>query len=335
MRELLRVEDLHYSFKTFGGEVHALRGVSFHLEKGEILGIVGESGSGKSVTMQTIMGINPEPPGMLKAGRIFFQDKCLTEMTEKQKRQIRGLQIGMIFQDPMASLSPTIRVGKQMEELLKRKGLDKAARRARAEEMLRLVGISDIERRYRQYPFEFSGGMMQRVMIAMTLSADPELVIADEPTTSLDVTIEAQIIDLLKRLQTELHKSIILISHNMGIITGLCDRVIVMYGGKIVETGTLDEIFYECRHPYTWGLLDSIPGVHARRGQRLIPIEGTPPDLFAPPPGCCFAPRCKHAMAVCYQRQPEAYTLSPTHQSCCWLEHAYAPKIERGAAAHV
>lgn len=330
MQELLRVEDLHYSFKTFGGEVHALRGVSFHLDEGEILGIVGESGSGKSVTMQTIMGINPEPPGMLKSGKIFFKDQCLTDMTDKQKRQIRGLQIGMIFQDPMASLSPTIKVGKQMEELLRRKGLNKSECKAKACQMLKLVGISDIDRRYHQYPFEFSGGMMQRVMIAMVLSTDPDIVIADEPTTSLDVTIEAQIIGLMKKLKTELYKSIILISHNMGIITGLCDRVLVMYAGQIVETGTLDEIFYECRHPYTWGLLDSIPGAHIHRGQRLIPIEGTPPDLFAPPAGCGFASRCKYAMKICYNRQPPIYQKTATHQCRCWLEHEMAPRVSRG-----
>lgn len=330
--QLLNIDNLYYSFKTYGGEVQALRGVSFSLSRGEILGIIGESGSGKSVTMQTVMGINPEPPGMLKSGEVYFKGKCMTKMTEREKRKIRGLQMGMIFQDPMASLSPTIKVGRQMDELLKRTGLRRAERKQKAIEMLRLVGISEAEKRYLQYPFEFSGGMMQRVMIAMTLSTDLDVLIADEPTTSLDVTIEAQIIDLLRSLKLKLGKSIILISHNLGIITGLCDRVIVMYSGQIVEAGTLDEIFYECRHPYTWGLLDSIPGAYIKKGDRLIPIEGTPPDLFSPPAGCAFAPRCEYAMKICYSRLPPIYELSATHQCRCWLEHELSPRIERRRA---
>ncbi len=335
MPDLLKIEDLNYCFNTYGGQVQAIRGISLNVKEGEILGIVGESGSGKSVTMQTVMGINPEPPGLLKSGRIWFRDKELTAMTERQKRQIRGLKIGMIFQDPMASLMPTIKVGKQMEELLRRKKLKRRQCKEKAYEMLSMVGISDLDRRYHQYPFELSGGLMQRVMIAMTLSTDPDLIIADEPTTSLDVTIEAQIIHMLRDLKDSLNKSIILISHNLGIISGLCDRVIVMYAGQIVESGTLDEIFYQCEHPYTWGLLDSIPGRHLSKKQRLVPIFGTPPDLFSPPLGCSFAPRCKYAMQICYQRSPQKTKLSNTHDCSCWLQHEMAPLVKRGETANV
>ena len=280
--KLLELKNVVYSFHTYGGEVKAVRDVSFEVRKGEILGIVGESGCGKSVTAQCIMRLNPEPPGFFEGGEILFNGKDVLKMDKKELRQLRGGDIGFVFQDPMTSLNPTMRVGAQIEEVfIGRAGVSKKEVKEKALEIMKLVGISDVEKRYRQYPHELSGGMKQRVMIAIALVSRPSLVICDEPTTSLDVTIEAQILDLLLELREKLGTSIIMITHDLGVIARMCDRVVVMYGGKVVEQGTAQEIFYNTAHPYTKGLMDSIAKLDTKKGERLKPIEGTPPDLFS------------------------------------------------------
>lgn len=327
--KLLELNNVNFSFHTYGGVVQAVRDVSFDVKEGEILGIVGESGCGKSVTAQCILRLNPEPPGFFDGGSIKFKGEELLTKTDKGMRAIRGTEIGFIFQDPMTSLNPTMKVGDQIEEIfIHDKTITKKERRARALEILDMVGISDGARRHGQYPHELSGGMKQRIMIAIALVGKPSIIIADEPTTSLDVTIEAQILDLLKDLQQKLHSSVILITHDLGVIAKLCDRVLVMYGGKIVERGTVDEIFYNTKHPYTAGLLKSIARLDIKKDEKLCPIEGTPPDLFSPPKGCPFAARCEYAMEICQEEMPKAYNLEGEHKSCCWLEHEYAPKVD-------
>ena len=329
MENLLEVKNLQFSFRTYGGVVKAVRDVSFEVRPGEILGIVGESGCGKSVTSQCLMRLNPEPPGFFEGGEILYKGKDVLKMNKKELRQFRGKEISYIFQDPMTSLNPTMRIGKQIEEVfVGRKGMSAAEKKAKALEILKMVGISDGERRYKQYPHELSGGMKQRVMIAIALVGSPSIVIADEPTTSLDVTIEAQILDVLKNLQKTLGTSIILITHDLGVIAKLCDRVLVMYGGKIVERGSVDEIFYDTAHPYTKGLMHSIAKLDTAKGHKLQPIEGTPPDLFAPPKGCPFAARCEYCMDVCEQLPPEAYTVADDHTTFCWLQHEMAPETD-------
>ena len=269
MENLLEVKNLQFSFRTYGGVVKAVRDVSFEVRPGEILGIVGESGCGKSVTSQCLMRLNPEPPGFFEGGEILYKGKDVLKMNKKELRQFRGKEISYIFQDPMTSLNPTMRIGKQIEEVfVGRKGMSAAEKKAKALEILKMVGISDGERRYKQYPHELSGGMKQRVMIAIALVGSPSIVIADEPTTSLDVTIEAQILDVLKNLQKTLGTSIILITHDLGVIAKLCDRVLVMYGGKIVERGSVDEIFYDTAHPYTKGLMHSIAKLDTAKGHK-------------------------------------------------------------------
>lgn len=335
VENLLEVKNLTFSFRTYGGVVKAVRDVSFDVRKGEILGIVGESGCGKSVTAQCILKLNPEPPGFFEGGSILFKGEDIIRKTDKEMRKIRGVEIGFIFQDPMTSLNPTMKIGKQIEEIfVGREGVSKAERKEKALEILAMVGISDAQRRYDQYPHELSGGMKQRVMIAIALVGNPSIIIADEPTTSLDVTIEAQILDLLKKLKEEFGASIIMITHDLGVIAKLCDRVLVMYGGKIVERGTASEIFYHTGHPYTKGLMESIARIDTDKNQKLTPIEGTPPDLFAPPAGCPFAARCEYAMKVCYELPPEEYHLSDEHKTCCWLMHEDAPKVEFGNKMH-
>lgn len=329
MENLLEVKNLQFSFRTYGGVVKAVRDVSFEVRPGEILGIVGESGCGKSVTSQCLMRLNPEPPGFFEGGEILYKGKDVLKMNKKELRQFRGKEISYIFQDPMTSLNPTMRIGKQIEEVfVGRKDMSAAEKKAKALEILKMVGISDGERRYKQYPHELSGGMKQRVMIAIALVGSPSIVIADEPTTSLDVTIEAQILDVLKNLQKTLGTSIILITHDLGVIAKLCDRVLVMYGGKIVERGSVDDIFYDTAHPYTKGLMQSIAKLDTARGEKLKPIEGTPPDLFAPPKGCPFAARCEYCMEICKEMPPQAYDLSKEHETCCWLQHEYAPDTD-------
>jgi oligopeptide transport system ATP-binding protein len=338
---LLEVKDLKVSFDTYAGEVQAVRGVSFHLNKGEILAIVGESGCGKSVTAQTLMRLIPTPPGRIKGGSILFNGSLdISKLTDKQMEKIRGKEMGMIFQDPMTSLNPTMQVGSQITEgLIKHQGLNKAEAMKRAIEMLKLVGISNPESRVKQYPHEFSGGMRQRVMIALALACSPKLLIADEPTTALDVTIQAQIIELMKTLSEKTHASIILITHDLGIVADMAQRVVVMYAGKIVEQGTIDDIFYNPKHPYTWGLLRSVPRLDNNAEEELVPIPGSPPDLFAPPAGCAFAARCPYAMGICTEADPEHSVVSGLHSAACWLLHPDAPKVERpvevGGKQHV
>ncbi|WP_124726669.1 ABC transporter ATP-binding protein [Staphylospora marina] len=334
MSKVLEVRDLHVSFETFNGEVKAVRGVSFHVNKGETVAIVGESGCGKSVTSQTIMRLIPNPPGIIKQGEIIFEGKDLTKLPEKQMERIRGAEIAMIFQDPMTSLNPTMTVGKQiMEGLMKHQKMSSEQAKKRAIEMLRLVGIPSPESRFGQYPHQFSGGMRQRAMIAIALACQPKLLIADEPTTALDVTIQAQIIDLMKDLQEKTDSSIILITHDLGVVADIADRVVVMYAGKVIESGLLDEVFYNPRHPYTWGLLGSMPRLDLSSDQELTPIPGAPPNLLNPPKGCPFAARCKHAMKICTEQMPDTTQVSETHQVACWLEHPMAPKVDPPAAA--
>lgn len=328
MSKLLEVKDLRTSFSTHAGEVQAVRGVTFHLDRGEALGIVGESGCGKSVTMMSIMRLLSDN-GKLVSGEIYFNGKDLSTAKEKEMESIRGNDIGMIFQDPMTSLNPVFTVGDQLvEPLMKHRKVSKKEAWNQAIKMLELVGIPSPENRMKQYPHEFSGGMRQRVMIAMSLICEPKLIIADEPTTALDVTIQAQILDLMKDLKEKLNTSIILITHDLGVVADLCTRINVMYGGIVVETGTTEDIFYRGRHPYTWGLLNSVPNPKSDVKEKLQPIEGQPPDLLKPPVGCPFVARCKYAMKVCLQKQPPLFDIAEGHKAACWLCHENAPKVE-------
>lgn len=328
MTELLKVEDLYVSFYTYAGEVQAVRGVNFSLKKGEAIAIVGESGCGKSVTAQSITRLIPMPPGKIKSGKVLFEGKDLTKFSEKQMEGVRGKDIGTIFQDPMTSLNPTMTIGRQITEgLFKHLKMSKEQAEARAIEMLGLVGIPNPEKRYSQYPHEFSGGMRQRAMIAVALASNPKLLIADEPTTALDVTIQAQIIDMMRELKDKLDTAIILITHDLGVVADLAERVVVMYGGKIVETGNVKDIFYSSKHPYTWGLLKSVPRLDDDDKERLIPIYGQPPDLFQPPAGCPFAPRCDYAMKICQTQMPSMEKVADGHHTACWLTHPSAPKV--------
>lgn len=327
MDNLLEVKDLAISFKTREGEVQAIRGVNFHVKKGETLAIVGESGSGKSVTSQAIMQLVPQPHGIYKRGEIWFDGQQLIGKTEKQMQRIRGKEIGMIFQDPMTSLNPTMKVGKQITEVLHTHvKMSRQAAYQRAVELLDLVGIPAPERRFQQYPHEFSGGMRQRVVIAIALAANPKLLIADEPTTALDVTIQAQILELMKDLQRKIGTAIIFITHDLGVVAKMADRVAVMYAGQIVETGTAEEIFYDPRHPYTWGLLASMPSLDGQGG-KLASIPGTPPDLIRLPKGDAFALRSQYAMKIDYEQEPPLYRVSETHFVKSWLMHPYAPTV--------
>ena len=324
---LLKVEDLHTSFFTDAGEVKAVNGVSFELDKGKVLGIVGESGSGKSVTAYSIMQILAGT-GKIVSGSIKFNDKELVGIGEKGMKDIRGNRISIIFQDPMTSLNPTYSIGKQlMEAILLHTGRTKQQAKERAIEMLKLVNVNEPEKRMKQYPYEFSGGMRQRVMIAMALACEPDILIADEPTTALDVTIQAQILDLMKSLQEELGMAIIMITHDLGVVAQLCDEVIVMYAGSICEQGTADEIFYNPRHEYTKGLLRSIPTT-SNDGERLEPITGTPIDLLNMPKGCPFAPRCDNAMKICLRERAERMQINDDHAAACWMN--VKEKMEKG-----
>mgnify|MGYP000439991964 FL=1 len=315
---LLEVRDLRTSFFTDAGEVRAVNGVSFNLERGRVLGIVGESGSGKSVTAYSIMQILAGT-GKIVGGSIKFDGQELVGAGEKVMKDIRGNKISIIFQDPMTSLNPTYTIGRQlMEAILLHTNRNKQQAYERAVEMLRLVNVNEPEKRMKQYPYEFSGGMRQRVMIAMALACEPDILIADEPTTALDVTIQAQILELMKSLQEELGMAIIMITHDLGVVAQLCDEVIVMYAGSICEQGTADEIFYNPKHEYTKGLLRSIPTAHTA-GTRLKPITGTPIDLLNMPAGCPFAPRCDAAMKVCIRQRPERMVINDVHFASCWM----------------
>ncbi|NGX54412.1 MAG: Oligopeptide transport ATP-binding protein OppD [Chlamydiae bacterium] len=321
-KSLLQVRNLQVSFKTYLGRVKAVRDVSFEVDRGETVAIVGESGCGKTVTAQAIMRLIPSPPGFIHGGEILFEDNDLLKKSRSEMKRIRGKEMGMIFQDPMTSLNPTMRIGKQIAEgLRKHRRLSKFEAKERAIEMLDLVRIADPAKRYEQYPHEFSGGMRQRAMIAIALACDPKLLIADEPTTALDVTIQAQILELMKSIQAKTQTSIILITHDLGIVASTCDRVIVMYGGKIVETGTVDQIFSSPIHPYTQGLLRSVPRLDMDRSKRLVPIYGTPPNLLNPPEGCAFCARCDRAMVICKSNHPPLLPSQDKHKIACWLNH--------------
>ena len=324
-RKLLSVRNLKTSFFTHVGEVKAVRGISFDVNEGEVLGIVGESGSGKSVTSLSIMGLL-QYPGRVVDGEILLNGEDILTYGKNQMRKVRGKEIAMIFQDPMTSLNPVYTIGNQiMEMILEHEKMSRREARARAIEMLKLVGIPAAEKRIDSYPHEFSGGMRQRVMIALALSCNPKLLIADEPTTALDVTIQAQILNLIKKLNKQFGMTTMLITHDLGVVATVCDKVAVMYGGLIMEYGTVDEIFYHPRHPYTMGLLGSIPHVDGGEKRRLIPIDGTPPDLINPPKGCPFSTRCKYCMNVCTREQPP-YFAEDKHRTMCWMLDADAPK---------
>lgn len=315
---LLEVRDLHTSFFTDAGEVKAVNGVSFNLDHGKVLGIVGESGSGKSVTAYSVMQILAET-GRIVSGSIKLDGQELVGATEKEMKGVRGNKVSIIFQDPMTSLNPTYTIGHQlMEAITLHTNRNRAEAKERAIEMLRLVNVNEPEKRMNQYPYEFSGGMRQRVMIAMALACEPDILIADEPTTALDVTIQAQILELMKSLQEELGMAIIMITHDLGVVAQMCDEVIVMYAGGICEQGTADEIFYNPRHEYTKGLMRSIP-TSANTGERLQPITGTPIDLLNMPSGCPFAPRCDAAMKICLKEKCERYRINDAHQAACWI----------------
>ena len=325
---ILEVKGLEVGFHTYRGVVRAVRGVSFEVKKGEALGIVGESGCGKSVTAQAVMGLLPKEVAEVSGGSAVFDGEELLSLEEAAKRRIRGNRLAMIFQDPMTSLNPVLSIGTQLTEgLCLHRGLDAEAARLRAVELLQLVGIPAPEQRLADYPHQFSGGMRQRAMIAMALACEPELLFADEPTTALDVTIQAQIIELLAELKARLGMSIVLISHDLGVIAGLCDRVQVMYAGQIIEGGTAEELFAEPLHPYTQGLLAALPRPDADKAQELTTIDGQPPDLLYAIRGCAFAPRCPYAMRVCVQAQPPE-TVAGTHRVSCWLQQK--KEIEEG-----
>ncbi len=328
METILDVKNLHVTFDTYGGSVQAVRGVNFSLKKGETLAIVGESGSGKSVTTKALMGLVAKPSGRIPQGEILFNGKDLVQLSDKEMQKVRGKEMSMIFQDPMTSLNPTMKIGKQiMEGLILHQKLSKQAATKRALELLELVGIPEPQKRINQYPHQFSGGMRQRVVIAIALACNPQVLIADEPTTALDVTIQAQIIELMKDIQAKMGTSIIFITHDLGVVANIADRVAVMYAGKIVEVGTVDEVFYNPKHPYTWGLLGSMPTVDSA-DEKLVAIPGTPPDLIHPPKGDAFAARNEYALAVDFEEEPPLFKVSDTHYAATWLLHEDAPKIE-------
>jgi oligopeptide transport system ATP-binding protein len=317
---VLEVSDLRTHFKTQDGVVHAVNGVSFHLGKGELLGVVGESGSGKSVTMMSLLKLIPMPPGEIVSGEAVFGGRDLLDMDRDDLRKVRGSQIGFIFQDPLTSLNPVITVGDQLTESLRiHTDLNEKERVGRAVELLEMVGIPAAKQRIKNYPFEFSGGMRQRVMIAMALACSPQVIIADEPTTALDVTIQAQIIEIVKGLRQELGTAVIWITHDLGVVAGLADRVLVMYGGQIVEEGPVKELYKNPQHPYTQGLLGSIPRLD-QKGHKLVNIKGQPPSLYEAPTSCSFAPRCPYAFDRCWEENPPLFQVGEAHRSACWWD---------------
>ena len=327
---LVDIQHERLSFFTPAGEVKALNDVSIHLNDGEVLGIVGESGSGKSVTAYSLMGLTASP-GKLVGGTIDFNGHRINDLSEKEFRKIRGNEVSIIFQDPMTSLNPVYTIGNQiMEVILLHTDKNKEQARARAKELLELVGINEPEKRLKQYPHELSGGMRQRVMIAIALACEPKLLIADEPTTALDVTIQAQILELMMELKEKLGMAIIMITHDLGVVASMCDRIAVMYAGRIVEYGTTDDIFYNPKHEYTKGLLKSIPRLDAKEHERLVPIEGTPIDLLNPPAGCPFAPRCSNCMKICLREMAPVTTFDDVHYTQCWMNQK--EQMEREAA---
>jgi oligopeptide transport system ATP-binding protein len=318
---LLDVQGLETQFKTSDGVVHAVNGVTFGLAEGETLGMVGESGCGKSVTMLSLLRLIPSPPGEVTAGKAIFYDQDLLKLSNEEIRYVRGAQISMIFQDPMTSLNPVLTIGLQLEEpLMLHLGMTRKQARARAAELLGMVGIPNAADRLGDYPHQFSGGMRQRVMIAMALSCSPQILIADEPTTALDVTIQAQIVELVKRLRDELGMAIIWITHDLGVVAGIAQRVVVMYGGLIIEEASVNELYANPQHPYTIGLLGSLPRVDEQERQRLFSIDGLPPTLYKKPNSCPFAPRCKWAVEHCWNENPPFGEIAPGHRIACWVD---------------
>ena len=328
--KILTVKDLRVSFNTYAGEVKAVRGVNFELSPGETLCFVGESGCGKTVTAKALLRLLQPPFAVIKEGsQILFNGEDVLQMSKKRLQEYRGDDVSMIFQDPMTSLNPTMTCGKQiMEGLILHRNMTKAQAREAAIETLRLVKIPDPEKRVDNYPHQLSGGMRQRVMIAIALACQPKLLIADEPTTALDVTIQAQIIDLLRELKEKLGIAIILVTHDLGVVANFADRIQVMYAGQVVERGTAREIFYEAKHPYTWALLSSVPKLAKESKQELYTLQGTPPDLILPLEHCPFAARCEFCMPICKEQMPQETVLTDTHRLSCWLQHPDAPKVK-------
>ena len=327
---ILEVKNLRVSYHTYAGEVKAVRGVQFSLEKGQALAIVGESGCGKSVTAKSIMGLIKAPQGEIKENsEILYPGENILKYNKKQWQHYKGGECAIIFQDALASLNPTMRVGKQiMENLMGHKNMTKQEAAKEAVEMLRMVGIPEPEKRVRQYPHEFSGGMRQRVMIAIAFACDPKILICDEPTTALDVTIQGQILDIIKNLQKKNQTSVIMITHDLGVVANIAQKIAVMYSGIIVESGTCEDIFYRPRHPYTWALIRSVPRLDLKNKQELATIPGTPPDLLNPPVGCPFCTRCSYCMPICKEEMPEVTEFGGEHKAACWLHHPMAPKVE-------
>ncbi|MCH2206328.1 MAG: ABC transporter ATP-binding protein [Lentisphaerales bacterium] len=330
MDNVLEIKDLNVEFDTYGGVVHAVRGVSYSVPRGKTLAVVGESGCGKSVTVQSIMGLIPKPPGRITKGSAVLDGVNLLSLPEKEARLYRGKDIGMIFQDAMSSLNPTMKIGKQIAEtLVLHKGMQITDALKEAVRLLDLTRIPEAAKRVNQYPFEFSGGMLQRVMIAVAVACKPKVLIADEPTTALDVTIQDQVLELMRDLQKEEGMSIVLITHDLGVVARMADSVAVMYAGQIVESGAVDDVFYKSAHPYTLGLKQAMPSASKEASQKLMPIPGTPPDLFNPPSGCAYAARCPVAKNICSQKRVPVFDLNDSHKSMCWLQHSAAPE-EKG-----
>lgn len=328
--KILEVKDLSVSFNTYAGEVKAVRGVSFELNRGETLAFVGESGCGKTVTAKSILRLLKPPFAVIKEGsKITCDGKDVLSLNKKELCEFRGDEVSMIFQDPMTSLNPTMTVGKQiMESLRIHRHLDKKQAREEAIKMLKMVNIPSPEKRIDSYPHEMSGGMRQRVMIAMALACSPKILIADEPTTALDVTIQAQIMDLMRELKEKMNTAIILVTHDLGVVANFADRIQVMYAGQVVERGTAREIFYDSKHPYTWALLSSVPKLAKESKQELYALKGTPPDLILPLNHCPFASRCEYCMPICKEKNPLETTITDTHRVSCWLQHPNAPKVK-------
>ena len=327
--KILEIKDLCVEFKTVEGTVKAINHLNYTLHKGEKLGIVGESGSGKSVSSLGIMQLIPNPPGEIVGGEIVYKGKDLVKTSEKEMQKIRGNEISMIFQEPMTSLNPIIKCGKQIAESLRlHRGMNKKEAMEEAIRMMQAVGIANPEVRAHEYPHQMSGGMRQRVMIAIALACNPKILIADEPTTALDVTIQAQIMDLMRELKEKSNTAIILVTHDLGVVANFADRIQVMYAGQVVERGTAREIFYESKHPYTWALLSSVPKVTNESKEELYALKGTPPDLLLPLHECPFASRCEYCMGICKERNPMETSLSDTHKVSCWLQHPKAPKVK-------
>ncbi len=329
METLLSINNLSVSFDTYAGVVRAVRNVSFQVKEGETVAVVGESGCGKTVTAKSVMGLVKCPPGRVDPdSQILFEGKNIFDFTEEEWEEYRGEKCAIIFQDALAALNPTIKIGKQIGEMLKLHTKMNASQiKDEVIRLLETVGISEAEQRYHQFPHEFSGGQRQRIMIAMALACTPKLLIADEPTTSLDVTVQAQILELLEQMKLKSGVAVLLITHNLGIVAKAADRLVVMYGGEVVEQGSSTDIFYYARHPYTWALINAVPRIDVKLDEELMTIEGTPPDLIQPPTGCVFYPRCPYCMEICKKKKPQA-TVQGEHISFCWLNHPMAPKVD-------